>query len=348
MGKTVKILLAGVLIMSSILGVQHLIDDQQGGKFANQDPGFRQSTNIVEILRAYWRLDRDSPKPDFELPVHSISKQSLEEETQDVVYRLGHSSLLLKINGELILTDPVFSDRASPVQFAGPKRFHNTPISITELPQVDTVVISHDHYDHLDKRAVKKLAAKTTRFLVPLRIGKRLVDWGVPSEKITEFAWWDSVTVAGVEYVFTPTQHFSGRGLFDGNTTLWGSWVIRSQHTKVFFSGDSGYFDGFKTIGDKYGPFDLTFIETGAYNELWSNIHMFPAQSVQAHQDLKGKVMLPIHNSTFDLAMHNWQEPLEQALSISNDRGVTMVSPEVGQRMEIQAPLPLNTWWRKG
>ena len=116
----------------------------------------------------------------------------------------------------------------------------------------------------------------------------------------------------------------------------------------MFFSGDSGYFDGFKTIGDRYGPFDLTFIETGAYNELWSNIHMFPAQSVQAHQDLKGKVMLPIHNSTFDLAMHNWQEPLEQALSISNDSGVTMVSPEVGQRMEIQAPLPLNTWWRKG
>lgn len=144
----------------------------------------------------------------------------------------------------------------------------------------------------------------------------------------------------------TPTQHFSGRGLLDRDQTLWGSWVINASDKKVFFSGDSGYFNGFKEIGERFGPFDLTMVETGAYNSLWADIHMFPEQSVQAHIDLQGKVMMPIHNSTFDLSMHDWQDPMEQALAISKERDVQMVSPVMGERLVISEPVPVQAWWK--
>jgi L-ascorbate metabolism protein UlaG (beta-lactamase superfamily) len=244
------------------------------------------------------------------------------------------------------MTDPVFSDRASPVQWAGPKRFHQTPITLQDLPSIDVVVISHDHYDHLDKASIKELGDKVGTFLVPLKVGQLLVNWGVPKERVVELDWWESHSVDGIEYTLTPTQHFSGRGLTDRDTTLWGSWVINAQQNKVFFSGDSGYFNGFKEIGERYGPFDFTMIETGAYNDLWSDIHMFPEQSVQAHIDVQGKVMMPIHNSTFDLSMHDWNEPMQRALDISEERGVTLVSPEIGQRLELAEPQPVKAWWQ--
>ncbi len=226
------------------------------------------------------------------------------------------------------------------------KRFHQTPITLEDLPSIDVVVISHDHYDHLDKASIKVLGDKVGTFLVPLKVGQLLVNWGVPKEKVIELDWWESHSVDGIEYTLTPTQHFSGRGLTDRDTTLWGSWVINAQQHKVFFSGDSGYFNGFKEIGEKYGPFDFTMIETGAYNELWSDIHMFPEQSVQAHIDVQGKVMMPIHNSTFDLSMHDWNEPMQRALDISEERGVTLVSPEIGQRLAIAEPQPAKAWWQ--
>lgn len=314
--------------------------------FRNSDPNFDGGSDLFEIIKAYFTTKRAAPTPSFALPVHAITATQLVEEREDVFYRLGHSSLILKLDNQLIMTDPVFSERASPVQFFGPKRFHPTPISLEGLPEIDVVLISHDHYDHLDKASVKQLADKVALFLVPLKVGVLLQEWGIAKEKIAEFNWWESKVVNGIEYVFTPTQHFSGRGLGDGNSTLWGSWVIRSHSQSLYFSGDSGYFDGFKAIGEKYGPFDLTMIETGAYNSLWSKIHMFPEQSVQAHLDLKGKVMLPIHNSTFDLSMHDWYEPMEQAWQISQEKGVSMISPEIGQRNVIGAPQPIHPWWR--
>jgi L-ascorbate metabolism protein UlaG (beta-lactamase superfamily) len=275
-----------------------------------------------------------------------MTATQLLEEQDDVIYRLGHSSVLMKLDGKLVMTDPVFSDRASPVQWAGPKRFHQTPITLQDLPSIDVVVISHDHYDHLDKASIKELGDKVGTFLVPLKVGQLLVNWGVPKERVVELDWWESHSVDGIEYTLTPTQHFSGRGLTDRDTTLWGSWVINAQQNKVFFSGDSGYFNGFKEIGERYGPFDFTMIETGAYNDLWSDIHMFPEQSVQAHIDVQGKVMMPIHNSTFDLSMHDWNEPMQRALDISEERGVTLVSPEIGQRLALAEPQPVKAWWQ--
>ncbi|WP_081411583.1 MBL fold metallo-hydrolase [Vibrio mediterranei] len=317
-------------------------------KYVNTELEYQSSfSDIVKIMKSYFTTERDAPTPTFDLPIHVMTSEQLLSEQQDVVYRLGHSSVIMKLDGQLVMADPVFSDRASPVQWAGPKRFHKTPISLEDLPQIDVVIISHDHYDHLDKASVKALVDKVNHFVVPLKVGDYLVKWGVPKNKITELAWWESHEVNGITYTLTPTQHFSGRGLTDRDSTLWGSWVINSQQANVFFSGDSGYFGGFAEIGEKYGPFDFTMIETGAYNKLWSQIHMFPEESVQAHIDVKGKVMMPIHNSTFDLSMHDWHEPMNRALEISQERGVTMVSPEIGQRLEIHNPTPVKQWWNQ-
>lgn len=316
-------------------------------KFANTELEYKSGLgDMFGIMKAYFTTERANPTPTIEVPVHAMTATQLLEEQDDVIYRLGHSSVLMKLDGKLVMTDPVFSERASPVQWAGPKRFHQTPITLQDLPNIDVVVISHDHYDHLDKASIKELGDKVGIFLVPLKVGQLLVNWGVPKEKVIELDWWESHSVDGIEYTLTPTQHFSGRGLTDRDATLWGSWVINAQQNKVFFSGDSGYFNGFKEIGEKYGPFDFTMIETGAYNDLWSDIHMFPEQSVQAHIDVQGKVMMPIHNSTFDLSMHDWNEPMQRALDISEERGVMLVSPEIGQRLAIAEPQPAKAWWQ--
>ena len=209
------------------------------------------------------------------------------------------------------------------------------------------MLLSHNHYDHLDKNAVRALAQKTREFLVPLGVDKNLVEWGVSVENIQTFDWWQSTLDTHARLTFTPTQHFSGRGLGDANETLWGSWVIETEKGKLFFSGDSGYFSGFKTIGEKFGPFDLTFIETGAYNEDWPDVHMTPEQSVAAHKDLRGKIMMPIHNGTFNLAFHAWYEPLERVSEAAQRQGVELTTPIVGEVITLGEPMPNNAWWKE-
>jgi L-ascorbate metabolism protein UlaG (beta-lactamase superfamily) len=263
------------------------------------------------------------------------------------LYRLGHSTILMKLNGEFWLTDPVFSERASPVQWAGPARFHAPPIGIAELPPIKGVILSHNHYDHLDYAAILALAAKTEHFLAPLGVGDTLVSWGVPADKVQQLGWWQSASAGSLKLTATPAQHFSGRGLFDGNKTLWASWVIESGDLRVFFSGDTGYFKGFKDIGDRYGPFDLTLMETGAYDPKWPDIHMQPAETMQAHIDLRGKVMLPIHNGTFDLAMHSWDDPFEQITALAVRRGQALATPVIGEALSIAQPQPTGAWWRR-
>lgn len=317
------------------------------GKFSNTEINYNNSfSKIWDISAKYMKAKRQEPQPKQQLPVSRINTSDLESEAGPVLYRLGHSSILIKLDGEFILTDPVFSDRASPVQWAGPKRFHKTPITIEELPPIKAVVISHDHYDHLDKDAVVKLANKVEWFVTPLAVGERIVEWGVDADKVIEKDWWQSVELGSITLTATPTQHFSGRGLFDKDKTLWASWVIKGVQANLYFSGDSGYFGGFKEIGERYGPFDITMIETGAYNELWSEIHMLPEQSVQAHIDLKGKAMLPIHNSTFDLALHDWFEPLEEVKRFSEQHKVKLLTPIVGQKVKAIEPQQTVAWWR--
>jgi L-ascorbate metabolism protein UlaG (beta-lactamase superfamily) len=303
--------------------------------------------NIAEITKAFITNKRNEATPKNALPLRTISAGELDKSPEDAVYRLGHSTVLIRMNGEYILTDPVFSDRASPVQWMGPKRFHPVPVDIKSLPKLKAVVISHDHYDHLDKATLLKLDEKIEQYLVPLRVGKHLQRWGIDPRKITELDWWQNARAGSFELTATPSQHFSGRGLLDRDHTLWASWVIKNNNSKIFFSGDSGYFSGFKEIGDRFGPFDLTIIETGAYNNLWSAIHMLPEQSVQAHIDLQGKVMMPVHNTTFDLALHDWYEPYERALSAAQKSNTTLVTPIIGEKLVLHSPRPSNYWWRE-
>ena len=226
------------------------------------------------------------------------------------------------------------------------KRFHPVPIDINTLPTIAVVVISHDHYDHLDKNSIKLLADKTQNFVVPLGVAKHLINWGIEPSRIYEMDWWQSVRLADITFTSTPSQHFSGRGLFDRNTTLWSSWVIVSPAQRIFFSGDSGYFDGFKTIGEKFGPFDLTILENGAYNKEWTQSHMLPAETVQAHIDLKGKAMLPVHNCTFNLAFHPWNEPLEKVSQLADEKNILVQTPVMGQAAILAASQSPEKWWR--
>ncbi|MES2151416.1 MAG: MBL fold metallo-hydrolase [Pseudomonadota bacterium] len=317
------------------------------GKFRNPAPmhraGWRGTAAII------WNMLFAKPAssvPAKPIPVQVLTTAQLLAAPDNSLFRLGHSTLLLKFDGAFFLTDPVFSERASPVQWAGPARFHRPPISIAELPPIKAVILSHDHYDHLDHASIVALAAKTEHFLTPLGVGERLLAWGVGAHQVRQLDWWESTSVGGVRFAATPAQHFSGRGLGDGNATLWASWVIAHKGLRVFFSGDTGYFSGFNEIGAKYGPFDVTLLETGAYDAMWPDVHMQPEQTLQAHLDLKGKWLMPVHNGTFDLGLHAWFEPFERIAALAAARGVPLATPEMGERLDLGAPRAGTRWWQ--
>jgi L-ascorbate metabolism protein UlaG (beta-lactamase superfamily) len=286
------------------------------------------------------------PKSTLDIPVKFLNKQDLEALENYCVIRFGHSTLLFKIENEFILTDPVFSKRASPFSFMGPKRFHDMPISIEELPFIDSVIISHDHYDHLDKQSIKKLVSKVGKFYTTLEVGKHLMKFGVSRQKIVELDWWESSKPNNIEFVCTPAQHFSGRGLFDRDKTLWSSWVIKAPKGRFYFGADGGYFNCFKEIAYNHGSFDMTFLEVGAYNQKWRDIHMLPHESAQAHKDLRGKVMFPIHNGTFDLALHAWYEPFEKIASLAKDLNIDIVFPKMGEAIPLLTKKETSLWWK--
>ncbi len=258
---------------------------------------------------------------------------------------LGHATVLLEIDGVRILTDPVLSKRVSPFSFMGPKRFHPAPIAMKNLPEIDAVVISHDHYDHLDMAVVKYLARRGTKFFVPLGIGAHLERWNVPEKQIVELDWWEAKKIGAVLIYSTPSRHYSGRRGYDYNATLWSSWSIVGPQHRAYYSGDTGYADHFSTIGKQFGPFDLTIIKIGSYGDSWLDIHMDPEHAVQAHLDLKGKRMLPVHWATFNLAYHSWQEPIERAVAAAKKNNVAIVTPRLGEILEGNASFRSSRWW---
>ena len=319
----------------------------QNTVYTNMDIGFK---GFVKIFSARIFGNTDDQEPDWEIPVKKIDAGKYTDAVQDtatVVTWLGHSAFMIELDGKRLLLDPMLGDIASPVSFMGPKRFSALPVTVEALPRIDAVLISHDHYDHLDYGSIKKLNEKTGHFYVALGVGAHLERWGVPAEKITEMDWWQEATFEGLTFAATPSRHFSGRSFTDRMKTLWTSWVILGRNGRIFFSGDSGYFPGFAEIGSKYGPFDITLMECGQYNELWPNIHMMPEQTVQAHLDLKGKLLMPIHWGAFALAMHPWTDPIERVTKEAHRLKVPMTTPLIGESVILGEKAPEKVWWRE-
>jgi L-ascorbate metabolism protein UlaG (beta-lactamase superfamily) len=286
--------------------------------------------------------------PDVPPPVTPVARADLDKQGTERlrVTWMGHSSMLIEVDGHLVLTDPVWSERVSPVQWAGPARFPPTPIPLEDLPELDGVLISHDHYDHLDHKSIEVLNARGEHFFVPLGVGAHLRSWGVPEDRITELDWWQQVRLGGLDLVATPTQHFSGRGL-KRNPTLWASWAILGAHHRVWFSGDTGPWDGFDQIGERLGPFDLSLIEIGAMDPSWANIHLGPDAAVRVHQQVGAKVMQPIHWGTFNLALHAWDQPVVRLQEAAAEHGVALSVPLVGQVVDPSAPVVHDFWQQR-
>ncbi len=261
---------------------------------------------------------------------------------------LGHSTVLIEIDGVRVLTDPVWGPRASPSSLAGPKRFQPVPVPLRAMPPLDLVIVSHDHYDHLDYPSIRELAKRDVPFVTSLGVGAHLEAWGVRPQRIVELDWWESHHVPSTELTLTaaPSQHFSGRGLHDRNATLWSSMVIRSQRHAVFFSGDTGLTTEYQAIRERLGPFDLIMLEVGAYHPAWGDMHLGPENALKAHALLGGGVFLPVHWGTFSLAMHAWDQPAEVLLERGPKAGAQLVMPRLGEPIEPVHAENVEPWWR--
>jgi len=283
--------------------------------------------------------------PGTVLPSVRTDLKTLPDEAPTIIW-FGHSSYMIRLQGKNILVDPVFSKRASPVQYMGVKSFDvSTPYFAEDLPTIDLMIITHDHYDHLDYNSILKLQHNVKAYYTALGVGEHLVYWGIDESRIHEFDWWEGETVLpGIELMATPTRHFSGRG-FTRNKTLWASFILKTNSHCLFLGGDSGYDETFKTIGNKYGPFDLAILECGQYNTMWPNIHMMPEETVLASIDLRAKMFMPVHWGKFTLALHPWKEPVERALKQATLLNAKMITPMIGEPVVLNKVLPQTRWW---
>jgi L-ascorbate metabolism protein UlaG (beta-lactamase superfamily) len=305
----------------------------------------------VKLGKALSEYTKKAPNrnPRKNIEVDKI-KDDFFENYNDTTTRItwfGHSAFLMEIDGKKLLLDPMLGKAAAPHPMLGPNRYsEELPLKIEDMPEIDAVIFSHDHYDHLDYTSVKELKDKVGVFYTPLGVGAHLQAWGVPGEKIIELDWWDKTEFEGLELICTPARHFSGRGLFDRATTLWASWIIRGERHKVYFSGDSGYGKHFKEIGEKYGPFDISLMECGQYNEDWKYIHMMPEETVMGSIDLKSKLVLPIHWGAFTLAFHDWTDPVVRARKKAQELDFPIATPRIGQALILgDTGIPNEQWW---
>jgi L-ascorbate metabolism protein UlaG (beta-lactamase superfamily) len=323
--------------------------DAESGSFRNPQPAQRMPRAVRsrrEMMRAL--LSRDGRRPAGPVPLARPDLTSPPASGLRLTW-LGHATVLAEIDGRRVLFDPVWGSRCSPFSFIGPRRLHAAPVPLASLGRLDAVVISHDHYDHLDLPTIRRLAGSDVPFAVTLGVGAHLERWGVPPERFAELDWHESTEIAGLRLTATPARHFCGRGLRNKQRTLWASWAVEGPEHRIFHSGDTGYFPGFAEIGAEYGPFDATMIQIGAYSEFWPDIHMTPEEGLRAHRDLTGAggAMLPIHWGTFNLAPHPWAEPGERLLAAAVDAGVRTAVPMPGGSFEPSAPsLPRTPWWR--
>lgn len=294
------------------------------------------------MMREYWNKPKTTTPPG---PIPSVRTDlfALSSGSPTVVW-FGHSSYLLKLDGMHILVDPVFSGHASPFSWFG-KAFPGTDIyGADDFPSIDIMLLTHDHYDHLDYQTIRQFAAKTRHFYVSLGVGSHLEYWGITADRITELDWGETVNTGGLKLTATPARHFSGR-TFKRNQTLWSSFVLQSKDHSLFLGGDSGYGAHFKTIGDRYGPFDIAILECGQYGKNWPYIHMFPEQVVQAAMDLGAKTLLPVHWCKFVLSIHDWNDPIRRVVRAAGEKALPLATPMIGQPFPIGIAYPTQVWW---
>jgi L-ascorbate metabolism protein UlaG (beta-lactamase superfamily) len=324
--------------------------EYSNGKFHNEIPTRLMRKPPGEAFVRFV-FSGDHRVPPEALPVVPTDAEALRRPLADGlrVTWFGHSTVLFEVEGRRVLTDPMWSERASPVQLVGPRRFHPPPLPLADLPTPDIVTISHDHYDHLDRATIEALAKRGARFAVPLGIGAVLEEWGVPAAAVSELDWWERLEVVPGELTLTavPARHFSGRGPFDRDSRLWCAWAIRGKTKRVFYGGDGGLYDVFTRIGARLGPFDLAALEIGAYDPAWGDIHLGPVNAAKANEMLGGGVLLPIHWATFNLGLHAWRDPPEQLLKAAQETGTTVAWPRLGQTFVVGEPLPATPWWRE-
>ncbi|WP_346989038.1 MBL fold metallo-hydrolase [Bacillus sp. SW7] len=316
-------------------------------KYVNQihtDVSFKPK-DIIGLINDYFKM-KSKLRPIKNLPIVLSNKDN---ESLESVTWFGHSASLLKIEGKTLLLDPMFGDASSPFPLFNSKRYSGAfSLEREDLQEIDAIIISHNHYDHLNYKSIMQLKNRAKHFYVPTGVAQYLMKWGVSPSKISEHNWWDEIAFDNIKLVCTPARHFSRRGMTDRDCSLWCSWLILGQETKVFFSGDSGYAPHFKEIGDKYGPFDLTLMECGQYDPRWSAIHMLPEETVQAHIDVKGELLLPIHWGAFTLALHEWSDPIERVTKEANRLEVKITTPQIGESITLKSTdYPRYAWWRK-
>lgn len=316
----------------------------RGGAFINRTPAsmLASSLTLPQVLRLMASRG-DTGKPSA--PIGLMAPEFPQPASALAATWLGHASVLLEVDGQRVLCDPVWSERVSPTQLTGPRRLHPLPIDPQALPELAAVVISHDHYDHLDLATVDHLVrSQRAPFLVPTGVGAHLRRWGVPEDRIVELDWGAQQQVGELTLSCVEARHFSGRSL-RRNDTLWSSWVIAGPRHRVFFGGDTGYHSGFAEIGARFSGFDLTVLPIGAYSEYWPDIHMDPEQAWQAHGDLGGTLLLPIHWATFNLALHEWAEPVQRLIAAAGDHTDRLILPAPGERHLVGTPAPQADWW---
>lgn len=297
------------------------------------------------LYKQFLKTKNRSPKK--ELPIlHFDDTAFLSDSTTTKCIWYGHSVILLRMNSKTILIDPMFGQNAAPISPFPIKRFSkNTLAIIDELPEIDLILLTHDHYDHLDYKSIKKLLPKVKQFYTALGCARHLVSWGADAQKIQEFDWWETTMFNSITITFTPTRHFSGRGITDRAKSIWGGWVLKSDTENLYFTGDSGYGSHFKEVGDKLGPFDFAFVECGQYNENWHQIHMFPEEGIQASIDFNVTKIMPVHWGAFALAQHNWEEPVERFYKEALRKNIPLYIPKLGELFDIQKTPKQELWW---